>query len=96
MEILMPLEDYYQGDEPFEKYSKVFSGYWDTFKYKDELLRLVDGDLVLARPIAYHLQDDFENWFQSKIPALDNLTPAECMQTDWGKRRLKCCLHRFP
>ena len=92
----MPLEDYYPGDDQFERYSEVFEEYWKTYKYKDELLRLLDGDFVIARPIAYHLEDNFKDWFRSKIPALDNLTPAECIQTDWGRKRLKCCLQGLP
>jgi len=92
----MPLEDHFAGNEAFENYSSCFKEQWENFNAKEELLALVGNDLILARPIAYHLQENFHSWFNRKIPALENLTPAECMKSPKGILRLKSCLHRMP
>lgn len=91
----MPLEDYYAGDEAFEKYSNCFSSFWDTFEHKHDLLRMVAGDLTIAMPIAYHLSNNYKKWMHSTPPALEGQSPLECLKTNHGKIRLKCCLHRF-
>jgi len=92
----MPLEDFYKGDEPFADYSQCFQSEWEAFEFKNELLSLVDGNIELARPIAYHLGSNFREWFSSSVPALSNVSPSECMKSPQGIKRLKVCLMRLP
>lgn len=92
----MPLEDHYAGNEAFEKYSNCFSSYWDSFEHQEELLNIVEGDLVIAKAIAYHMGSNFRKWMLSRPPVLEGLSPIECMKTEQGKNKLKCCLHRMP
>jgi hypothetical protein len=92
----MPLEQFYKDDETFVNYSLCFQKEWEAFEFKEELLELVRGDVDLARPLAYHLKSSFSEWFTSSVPALDNLSPSECMKTSQGIKRLKVCLMRFP
>lgn len=91
----MGLEKYYLGDEAFTKFSRAFAADWEGFPHKDALLKLV-GDIELARPIARHLGADFSEWLHSKVPALDDITPMECLSSKSGIRRLKSCLMRMP
>jgi hypothetical protein len=91
----MGLEKYYLGDEAFARFSKVFAADWDEFPHKDALLKLV-GDIELARPIAHHLGSDFSEWLHSNVPALDDITPMQCLCSKSGIRRLKSCLMRMP
>lgn len=92
----MPLEDHYAGDEAFEKYSESFCDYWESFEHKEELLAMVGGEIVIARPIAYHLVSNYKKWMLSTPPALEGLSPTDCLKTKKGRQRLKCCLLRFP
>jgi hypothetical protein len=92
----MPLEKFYGGDQRFIEYSEVFIEFWETFEGKDKLLELLNQDIVIARPIAYHIEDNFEEWLNSSVPALDNATPLDCLKTASGIKRLKTCLERFP
>lgn len=91
----MPLEDHYAGDEAFEKYSICFNSFWGNFERQEELLNMVNGDFLIAKPIAYHLGSNFREWMHSRPPVLEGLSPIECMETKQGRNRLKCCLHRM-
>ncbi len=55
----MALEDFYEGDEHFCKYSLSFQSYWETYPFQVELLSLLEGNVVLARPISYHLGKNY-------------------------------------
>lgn len=92
----MPLENHYSGDEAFLKYSQCFQEEWGKFEDKIALLELVNGDVALARPIAYHLRHAYKAWFSSSVPALGDLSPTECLKSPRGIKRLKECLLRFP
>ena len=92
----MPLEDHYAGDEVFEKYSNSFNSFWDSFEEKKELLNMLHGDLIIAKPIAYHLNKRFKQWMHSTPPVLEGFSPLECLKTEQGKTKLKTCLFRFP
>lgn len=91
----MGLEDYYLGDRAFADFSAAFCTEWDAFPHKDDLLLLVSGDVQIARPIAFHCGSLYSDWLRSKIPALDDITPLECLSTPSGIRRLKSCLMRM-
>ncbi|RWX51309.1 hypothetical protein VU01_11622 [Candidatus Electrothrix marina] len=92
----MPLENFYEGDQAFIEYSENFIEFWETFKDKVQLLELLGHDLVIARPIAYHLGENYADWLNSSVPALDNATPLDCLKTADGIKRLKTCLRRLP
>lgn len=92
----MQLEQYYAGDQEFQEYSEKFIEFWETFEGKERLLELVGHDLIIARPLAYHLEESYEKWLHSTVPVLDNGTPLDCLQTPDGIKRLKTYLHRLP
>ena len=91
----MGLEEHYLGDQAFTKYSDSFAAEWKSFPNKEELLKVV-GSIELARPIAFHCGLHFAEWLHKKIPALDHITPMECLSSPSGIRRLKSCLMRMP
>ncbi|KPM86624.1 hypothetical protein AOR10_23230 [Vibrio alginolyticus] len=92
----MALEDFYEGDEHFCKYSLSFQNYWETFPFQVELLSLLEGNVVLARPISYHLGKNYLAWFDSAPGVLEGLSPRQCLNSDAGIKRLKMALLRFP
>lgn len=90
----MGLEEHFFGDQAFTKFSEAFTLEWQAFPHKDELLKLV-GSIELARPIAFHCGSYFVEWLNKKIPALDHITPIECLSSESGIKRLKSCLMRM-
>ena len=92
----MGLEDYYSGDAAFHQYALAVEPEWAGCSLKEQLLAAVAGDKDLAVAIHYHFGARALEWFNEVGPALDGLTPNQCLQTDWGKKRLKESLIRMP
>ncbi|EDM25282.1 hypothetical protein LNTAR_24923 [Lentisphaera araneosa HTCC2155] len=92
----MSLDNHYLGDSSFEAYSKCFTKEWDNYNHKEDLLKLVNNNIDIARPIAYHFRDSYKKWMESQAPVLDMQTPLECMKTENGIKKLKTSLQRFP
>ena len=90
----MGLEEHYLGDQAFAEFSEAFEEEWKSFPQKEELLKIV-GSIELARPVAFYCRSNFSQWLQAKIPAIDYMTPLECLSSSTGVRRLKSCLMRM-
>ncbi|MBW1294978.1 hypothetical protein [Aquimarina litoralis] len=89
------LEQYYDGDQNWLKFSELFNEIWENTKFQNELLELLNGKVDLARVIYYHNRENSIIWLNTKVPALDNLTPIECLNNDLYINRLKVCLMRM-
>jgi hypothetical protein len=92
----MPLEDFYAGDGAFHHFAVACASAWAGCTCREALLREAGGDLDLAMALHYHLGDRALDWLERAVPALDHLTPRQCLLTDAGQRRLKECLLRMP
>jgi hypothetical protein len=92
----MPLEDYYGGDVGFHELAEACALEWPKCACKVELLDAVGGDLDLAIVFHYHFGDKVFEGLNKQTPALEGLTPAECIKSEKGRRRLKECLWRMP
>jgi hypothetical protein len=92
----MPPENHYLADAAFAAFSASFEDVWASFPDKDDLLRSVEGNIELARPIAFHLGLRYSQWLESEVAALGGKTPKQCLSTGAGINRLKTCLMRMP
>ena len=95
----MPLEKYYAVDKTEESLAGLAHAYekeWEECSFKEELIAAVDGDLGIAIVIFGHLGGHALKWLETEVPALDGLTPKECMKTEKVIKRLKVCLTRMP
>jgi hypothetical protein len=92
----MPLEDYYAGDGAFHDFAVACASAWESSTCQAALLRETGGDLDLAMALHYRRGNGARDWIDLAIPALDHLTPRQCLLTDAGRRRLKECLLRMP
>lgn len=90
----MPLENLYCGDDAFRRFALACETEWAKCACQSELLREVGGDLDLAIALHHHGTNIF-HWLDSTIPALDGLTPRECLKFQAGQHRLKECLLRM-
>ncbi|MSU77878.1 MAG: DUF2384 domain-containing protein [Gemmataceae bacterium] len=92
----MPLEDYYAGDDGFHQFAIVCESEWRMCPNQAQLLSAVEGDLDIAMACHLHLGDQVFDWLVSAVPALDGLSPSQCLKSEKGRRRLKECLWRMP
>jgi len=92
----MPLEDYYGGDDGFHELALACALEWPKCAWEVELLDAVGGDLDLAIVLHYHFGEKVFEALQAPVPALEGLTPAECLKSENGRRRLKEYLWRMP
>jgi hypothetical protein len=92
----MPLEKYYAGDEAFAGLARAYADEWEKCNFKEELTAACNGDVAIAIVVFGHLSAHALTWLEDKVPALDGLTPKECMKTENGLKRLKECLLRMP
>ena len=90
------LEQYFEGEEIWIKYSSLFGDDWTNSELQIKLLRICNDHLDIAKVIFYELGEGSIKWMNSKVPALDNLSPVECLNNEDLIKRLKVCLHRFP
>lgn len=90
------LEQFYKGDDYWKDYVEFYSKIWNTCNHKELLLSILGNDLNLAQVVYGILKDESLNWINNNVPALDNLKPAECINDENLKKRLKVVLTRFP
>jgi hypothetical protein len=93
---MIKLEQYFKGEESWNKYSSCFSSNWHNSDFETKLLGYLKNKIDFAQVIYFHLQENSINWLNSKVPDLDNLTPMECINDKELINRLKVFLRRFP
>ena len=67
-----------------------------TTSCNKKIQKELNNQIDIGRVVHYHNLEYSIEWINSKIPALDNLTPLECMENNELTLRLKVCLMRFP
>jgi hypothetical protein len=96
----LPLEHYYCGDEAYARFAMSPDPALDeqirSWPGWPELLAACDGDVLLARPMLYHLGTYALAWLKERPPVLEGLSGEECMTTPHGRLRLRTALQRFP
>ena len=90
------LEKYYQGDDLWRTFAETFSANWEQCNIKNELLVALGGHEDLAKVIFAAVGDSALTWINSPIPALDGLSPQECLRSEVLRKRLRVMLTRFP
>ncbi|MDO5968589.1 hypothetical protein Q4Q35_02105 [Flavivirga aquimarina] len=93
---MIKLEQYFKGQNSWEKFIEVFESNWKDPEFQKTLLSKVDNRIDLAKVIYYKFGETSLNWLDKNIPALDNLTPLECLKSEKLINRLKVCLMRMP
>jgi hypothetical protein len=91
---MIELEKYF-SEENWLKFSSLFENTKNENLIKLELDRSLNNDTQLTNIIFAIVGVESLNWINQKIPALDNLTPKECLTNDKLKKRLKECLMRM-
>jgi hypothetical protein len=90
------LEKYYQGDDYWRRFAETFSANWERCNFKNELLVALRGHEDLAKVVFAAVGDSALTWINNPIPALDGLSPQECLRSEVLLKRLQVMLTRFP
>ena len=77
---MIELEQYYKGQKSWENFIEVFDYNWKNSEIQKTLLTKVDDRIDLAKVIDYIIGETSLSWLNNNIPALDNLTPLECLK----------------
>ncbi|PFH29817.1 MULTISPECIES: antitoxin Xre/MbcA/ParS toxin-binding domain-containing protein [Burkholderia] len=90
------LEQYYAGDDSWNAFSALFAKYQDLPEVQ-RLARDLDGQLDLACTIYWVAgPESARKWINSRVPALDDIRPVDCVGNPDGVKRLRVCLMRMP
>ena len=90
------LENYYSGDADWKEFSSLFDEQWISSDFQNSLLLKLDNKTDLAKVIYHHFLESSLKWINRKVPALNGLTPLECIQNEDTEMRLRECLMRMP
>ena len=88
------LEQYYPGDDKWAHFTSLSADTPDTM-FTSRLVAILNGDIFLAKTIEGVVGDSSMEWIERKIPALDNLTPLNCIDNPMLYNRLKTVLMRM-
>ncbi|MEM7158304.1 MAG: hypothetical protein AAF799_36025 [Myxococcota bacterium] len=88
---MTPLEQYFRGNDAWRSFVAAVDG---GAPASPTLQRALGDDVELARVVSFIIGPTAEEWITKQVPALDGLTPIECVAT--GKtERLKTMLMRM-
>ena len=87
------LEKYFE-EESWNQFSSLFKN--NNEAIVKMLAVNLDNNIILAIVIFGIFEKDSLKWITQKIPALNYLSPKECMAESKLKNRLKVCLMRMP
>jgi hypothetical protein len=90
------LERYYPGDAAWSNYVGVMSEAWPACGFQQSLLAELGGLTDIAQVVYALVGDDALRWIHSPAPALDGLSPLECLANADLARRLRSMLMRMP
>ena len=91
-----PRRVYKTSQEWWEKFASNGIEEWAECSYQKELLEIVKDDINLAMVVHHFVGENFSKWAYAKdIPDLGGLSPVECLNTEWGTKRLRMMLMRM-
>lgn len=93
----MAIEHYYSGDKNWVDFVEI-AKQSSTMpqKMQKSLFEILINNEDIAFVIYYKMLNSSVAWLSRKIPALDKLTPLECLENPELINRLKECLMRMP
>lgn len=90
------LEQYYSGDNDWNEFVALYDEFWTNNQFQQELADVLGGKIDLAKVIYGKFSTSSLVAINQKVPALDNLTILECIESEQLILRLRVCLMRMP
>jgi len=90
------LEYHYSGDIVWNRILSLAKKEWTNSKSQKQLVYKLKGSSIDMAIVMYaKLGEESMDWIFKKVPALENLTPLECLESPALIKRLKECLMRM-
>lgn len=92
------LENYFSGDESWRMFVDLYRETWDACDFQTELIEKLNMHIDIAIVIYGKMtqKNRILSWINTAIPALDELSPIDCLETEILLTRLKTMLMRMP
>lgn len=92
------LEEYYDksGKSGWKNMVELANKKWTCSPYQQKLLNELENHVDIAKVIYARLGKSSLEWINQSIPALENLSPRECISHPQLIKRLKEALMRMP
>lgn len=84
------------NQENWNNYASLFEDNWSNSEEQIILLKALSGNQKISMVIWGHLENNSMCWIHTKVPALDNLKPVDCIKSSKLKNKLINCLMSFP
>jgi hypothetical protein len=84
------------GEAAWQKFVLLVSENWEHFPDQEKLLNAVNGNIDIAKVIAFKIGNNFLDWLNYPIPALEDHAPKWCIQNPENINGLKELLLRMP
>lgn len=92
----MPQGNNSSVDDSFRNLARTYDNEWESCDFKQELLEAMNNHRDIAIVIYGTLLDASLSWVSTSVPALDGLSPIQCMGTPSGIQKLKQALLSLP
>jgi len=89
------LENYYSGDLAWNQFVNLYKEFWTNNSITQKLLQMLNHHRDIAEVIYGKFSYSSLSIITLPIPALDNLSIANCIYTPHLIKRLKECLMRM-
>jgi len=89
------LENYYSGDLVWNRFISLYVEFWTDNSFTKELLQRLNHDKDIAQVIYGKFGSSSPSVITQPVPALDNLSLADCIAAPNLLQRLKECLIRM-
>jgi hypothetical protein len=93
---IIELTSLFCGETSWQRFVSLVSKNWESFAAKEKLIEEVNGNEDIAKVIAFRVGNNFMDWMNREIPALENMTPRWCIQHPENINGLKELLLRMP
>ncbi|VAW87483.1 Signal transduction histidine kinase CheA [hydrothermal vent metagenome] len=90
------LENYFPGNKRWNDFVSCFENEWVECDFQNELIEQLSNNVDIAKVIYASVGTIALDWIKETVPALENLSPSECLKSFNGTRRLKTMLMRMP
>jgi len=90
------IEGQYPGDDALRQLLDCYEAEWRQSPFPQQLLDAVGGDELLARGVHALAGRRWRQWLDQSVPALQGLTPRQCLDSPAMVDRLKALIMRMP
>ena len=89
------LENYYSGDSAWNRFVSLYLEFWTDNSFTKELLQQLNYHRDIAQVIYGKFGSSSLSVITQSVPALDNLSIADCISATNLLQRLRECLIRM-